>query len=51
MARDRRRDRMAAAQGWLTLRVLDEEVEHMGEDVIRELEAAYRSRLGRPQVS
>lgn len=44
MARDRRRDRQAAAQGWLTLRVLDEEVEQLPAEVIDELVAAYLMR-------
>lgn len=45
MARDRARDRAAAAAGWLTLRVLDSEVTQDPAGVLRDLEAAYRSRL------
>jgi hypothetical protein len=41
MARDRRRDRQAAAQGWQTLRILDEEVDQLPDDVMAELEAVY----------
>jgi very-short-patch-repair endonuclease len=45
MARDRARDRAAAAGGWLTLRVLDSEVAQDPAGVLRDLEAAYRSRV------
>jgi hypothetical protein len=44
MARDRARDRMAAAQGWLTVRVLDVEVRDQPDLVVTDLELAYRSR-------
>lgn len=48
MARDRRRDRRAAAEGWQTLRVLDEEVDQLPDEVMAEVEAAYRVRLADP---
>jgi hypothetical protein len=44
MARDRRRDRMAAAQGWVVLRVLDEEVASLPDEVIADLAAVLRER-------
>ncbi len=46
MARDRSRDRAAAAEGWQTLRVLDEEVADAGGAVIADIERAYRARAG-----
>jgi hypothetical protein len=45
MAKDRARDRAAAAAGWLTLRVLDAEVAADPDAVLRDIEAAYRSRV------
>ena len=45
MARDRRRDRGAAALGWQTLRVLDEEIRDIPDDVVSDLVAAYAERL------
>ena len=45
MAQDRRRDRIAAAQGWLTLRVLDEEVSDLPETVVDDVVAAYEARI------
>lgn len=47
MAHDRARDRAAAAAGWLTLRVLDEEVHSVGEAVLVDIEQTYLSRIGR----
>ncbi len=44
MARDRRRDRQAAAVGWQTLRVLDEEVRDIADEVVADLLAAYAER-------
>lgn len=44
MARDRRRDRQAAAAGWLTLRVLGEEVADVPSAVADEIVAVYRER-------
>lgn len=51
MAKDRARDRAAAAAGWLTLRVLDEEVNSVGEAVLADIEQTYLSRLNRFAVS
>ncbi len=45
MAKDRARDRSAAAHGWQTLRVLDEEVADAPGAVIVDLERTYRSRI------
>jgi very-short-patch-repair endonuclease len=45
MAQDRARDRAAAAAGWQTLRVLDEEIANVGAGVIADLERAYAVRL------
>lgn len=44
MARDRRRDRQAAAAGWQTLRVLDEEIRDLADDVAADLVAACAAR-------
>lgn len=44
MAKDRRRDRQAAAAGWQTLRVLGEEVVEVPDSVAGEMVAAYRER-------
>lgn len=44
MARDRRRDRQAAAVGWQTLRVLGEEIRDIPDDVRAEVVAAYAVR-------
>jgi hypothetical protein len=44
MARDRRRDRIAASQGWVVLRVLDEEVAAMPDEVMADLAAVLRER-------
>lgn len=51
MARDRRRDRGAAAAGWQTLRVLDEEVRDIPDDVVRDVEHAYAARAAMFRVS
>lgn len=45
MAKDRARDRAAARLGWLTLRVLDEEVTDLGDRVIDDVVATYRRRM------
>jgi hypothetical protein len=45
MARDRRRDRQAAAAGWQTLRILDEEIRDVAEEVVADVLAAYAARL------
>jgi hypothetical protein len=45
MARDRARDRTAAGAGWLTLRVLDEEVVGVPELVRSDVVATYRTRV------
>lgn len=44
MAKDRRRDRQAAAAGWQTLRVLGEEVRDLPDDVAAEIAAAHDER-------
>lgn len=48
MATDRARDRAAAAAGWLTLRVLDDEVARDPEGVLQDVEAAYLARVAPP---
>lgn len=45
MAKDRRRDRQAAAAGWQTLRVLGEEVRDIPAEVAAEVVAVYIARL------
>jgi hypothetical protein len=45
MSKDRARDRAAAAVGWLTLRVLDEEVARDPAGLLRDVEAAYLMRV------
>lgn len=45
MASDRSRDRAAAAAGWQTMRVLDEELDSDGAAVLRDVEAAYSARI------
>lgn len=50
MARDRARDRAASGEGWLTIRVLDEEVRDRPELVVADLEAVYRSRCDQAGV-
>lgn len=44
MAKDRRRDRQAAAAGWQTLRVLDEEIRDVPDEVMEEIVAAHAER-------
>ncbi|UDY34989.1 type IV toxin-antitoxin system AbiEi family antitoxin domain-containing protein [Dermatobacter hominis] len=44
MARDRRRDRRAAAAGWQTLRILDEEVSDVPDEVVADIVAAHAER-------
>lgn len=44
MAKDRRRDRQAAAAGWQTLRVLGEEVADVSDAVVQEITDAHRAR-------
>ena len=44
MAHDRRRDRQAAAAGWQTLRVLDEEVRDIADEVLADVTAAFVER-------
>ena len=44
MARDRARDRAAAAEGWLVIRVLADEVRDVPEKVIADIVAAYEAR-------
>lgn len=50
MAKDRARDRAAARLGWLTLRVLDEEVRHLPELVIDDVVEVYRERTGQRPI-
>lgn len=45
MAKDRARDRAAAASGWQTVRVLDEEVRDAAPLVVSDLERTYAARL------
>jgi hypothetical protein len=44
MARDRHRDRRAAAAGWQTLRILDEEVDDVPDEVAADIVDAYTAR-------
>jgi hypothetical protein len=44
-AKDRARDRAAAREGWLTLRVLDDEVRHLPAELIDDLVVTYGSRI------
>lgn len=46
MARDRARDRAAATHGWLTMRVLDEEVADLPGVLVQDLLTVHRLRLG-----
>lgn len=46
MARDRARDRAAAGAGWVTLRVLDEEVVAVPDLVRADVVTTYRTRMG-----
>lgn len=45
MAKDRRRDRQAAAAGWQTLRVLDEEIRDVPDEVVRDVVDAHADRV------
>ena len=51
MARDRARDREAARLGWLTVRVLDEEVGDCPGSVMEDLVEIYRERRAGVQAA
>lgn len=51
MARDRRRDRIAARHGWMTIRVLDEELAADEVGVSTEVLAAYRTRCDQLRIA